>query len=293
MNEDARRQEGSAEDLSDLLCEVSQQFANDSRTRLFLQAGERLLLEGLARESGGRPQNRGAKSRTLLDELSNLISRNRVLEEAQRDWESRGSEGKEPTEGAFRYRWSEQERFLRDLVIYTTLSRLEMPRQTWDPAALLDRQNGPADKIIDAITYHEVSDHYHDKSFRLQMVFQAILSHDSQVADSLRRVDSTNMQSWREFYVRLLKQSGLKLRPDVTVDDLTLALHVAGQGAIFRSLLESENCPPYYSRTIDHESQTGLLGKIAMAILNAFIDSGDHKGLREVTRELLSPTPRA
>jgi len=119
------------------------------------------------------------------------------------------------------------------------------------------------------------------------MVFQAILAHDDHVANALRRIDKTNFETWRDFYTEALKQLGIKLRPDVSVDDLAYALQAAGEGVVFRSLLpvKSETNPA--ALAIDHKNKTSRpLALIAMALLAAFADSGDGRPLREVVGNL-------
>ena len=151
----------------------------------------------------------------------------------------------------------------------------------------------PLDKAIDQIAYDEVRDLNEDPAFRLQMVFQAILAHDDYVANALRRIDKTNFETWREFYQETLNQLGIKLRPDVSLDDFAYALQAAGEGVVFRSLLpvKSETSPA--ALAIDHKNKTSRpLALIAMALLVAFADPGDGKPLREIICQLTEPPKR-
>jgi hypothetical protein len=269
--------ESSPEDLSDLLSEVRRAdvLANDPCTREFLQAGERLLHDILARDTGEMP----GRARAPFYEVLACVSRRQVVDEAEGSWTGQGGTAGKPTESAFRHRWNTQAGFLRDLAIYSLRSRLTSPGQSGKAASFLfgnDTDAGPGafDKKIDQIAYDEVLNLRNDKAFRLQMIFQAILAHDDQVANALRRIDNA--------FGRL----GLRLRPDVSFDDLSHALHAAGEGVVFRALLPDTKQVPASARPLDHHQPTSLLAKIAMAIIVAFTDPGDGEPLRHVVRRL-------
>ena len=284
--------DGLSEDLSDLLSEVwhADVLANDPCTREFLQAGERLLHDILVRDAGGRP----GRARVPFDELLACVSRRQVVDEAEGSWTGPGGNAGKPTESAFRYRWKTQAGYLRDLAIYSLRSRLESPDQTRKAAWLLfgtgeEAGHGTFDEKIDELAYREVLALKNDKAFRLQMIFQAILAHDDQVADALRRVDNAHVEAWKKFYAEAFGRLGLRLRPDVSWDDLAHALHAAGEGVVFRALLPTASQVPASARPLDPGKPTSLLAKIAMAIVVAFTDPGDGEPLRHAVRRLAGP----
>jgi hypothetical protein len=276
--------------LDDLLSEMwhADSQLNNPRTREFLEAGQELLHSGLASDLGDEPDSRSGRFRAPFDELLAWVSRRRVVERAiVRQGDEHG--GSVLSESAYRYRWRTQTNYLRDLVVYALRPRMARPEETKKAADVLF-EGGPLDQTVDRIAYGEVRNLNEDKAFRLQMVFQAILAHDEYVAKALRRVDQTNVTAWRDFYQQALGYLGLKLRPDVTLDDFAYALQAAGEGVVFRSLLPADDNYPQSALAIDHEERTSRsLALIAMAMLVAFTDSGDGKGLRQVVREL----PRA
>jgi hypothetical protein len=287
MSREAQADQEEADDrLYDLLSEVwhADTLADNPRTREFLDAGQDLLRSGLARGSVQQPDPESSKAKAPFDELLAWVSRRKVVDHAAR--RHAGHQNDQPTESAYRYRWRTQAGYLRDLVIYALRPRMATPKETAKAKeALFDGQ--PLDKAIDQIAYDEVRDLNEDPAFRLQMVFQAILAHDDHVANALRRIDKTNFETWRDFYTEALKQLGIKLRPDVSVDDLAYALQAAGEGVVFRSLLpvKSETNPA--ALAIDHKNKTSRpLALIAMALLAAFADSGDGRPLREVVGNL-------
>jgi hypothetical protein len=280
---------GTPEDLSDLLSEVrhADMLANDSCTREFLQAGERLLHDVLVRDAEARP----GRGRVPFDELLACVSRRQVVEEAEGAWTGPDGKAGKPTESAFRYRWSTQAGFLRDLAIYSLRSRLTSPGQSGKAASFLfgnDTDAGPGafDEKVDQIAYDEVLNLKNDKSFRLQMIFQAILAHDDQVANALRRIDNAHVEAWKDFYADAFGRLGLRLRPDVSFDDLAHALNAAGEGVVFRALLPETKQVPLSARPLDHHKPTSLLAKIAMAIIVAFTDPGDGEPLRHAVQRL-------
>jgi hypothetical protein len=288
-NEAQPHQEATDERLYDLLSEVwhADTLADNPRTREFLDAGQELLRSGLARSSSEQSDPKGGGGKAPFDELLAWVSRRKVVDHAA----SRYSGGKsgQPTESAYRYRWRTQAGYLRDLVIYALRSRMATPKETAKAKDVLFKER-PFDRAIDRIAYDEVRDLNEDPAFRLQMVFQAILAHDDYVANALRRIDKTNFETWREFYQEALNQLGIKLRPDVDLDDFAYALQAAGEGVVFRSLLpaKSETIPA--ALAIDHKNKTSRpLALIAMALLVAFADPGDGKPLREIVCELAAP----
>ncbi len=286
MSDDAQVRPVAGDDrLDDLLSEVwhADTQANNPRTREFLEAGQELLHSGLARQPGEPAAESGTRCRAPFDELLAWVSRRRVvIMAAQR----RDPSDHQPTESAYRYRWRTQTGYLRDLVVYALRPRMATPEET-DKARRVLSEGGPLDKAIDKIAFDEMRNLNADKAFRLQMVFQAILAHDPQVANALRRIDDTNFGAWKAFYQEAFDHLGITLRPDVSLDDFAYAMQAAGEGVVFRSLLATPDDSPPAAFAIDHHAQTSRpLALIAMALLVAFADPGDGKELRETVRDL-------
>jgi hypothetical protein len=270
------------QDLTELLSEVydADRQANNPRTRDFLEAGQRLLRRDLARNAGQPVDDRG---RPPFEEVLAWLSRRRVVTEALRGWQPDAEKTRDsgPTEAAYRYRWRTQAGYLRDLVIWSLSPRMRRPEQ-------VDR----ADKVISAvqagelgmsaavgrIAAAEVDDLENDPAFRLQLVFQATLAHDPQVHDALGRVDKTNVDAWTEFAERSYAKLGLTLRPGTTFAQLGSALHAAGEGVMFRAIINR----PGGSAPAPAE----LLNLIATALIIATADPGDGKPLEAILDEL-------
>lgn len=132
------------QDLTDLLSEVHDvnRQANHPRTRAFLEAGERLLHDDLARDAG---QSAEAQGRPPFEEVLAWLSRRRVVTEAQRTWRADASQAgdKGPTEAAFRHRWRTQVGYVRDLVICALSPRMKHPNQIQYADDMIPGHPGP------------------------------------------------------------------------------------------------------------------------------------------------------
>lgn len=270
------------EDLTELLSEVydADRQANNPRTRDFLKAGERLLHRDLARDAGYSEESGG---RPPFEEVLAWLSRRRVVTEALRYWKPSKSKVRDsgPSEAAYRYRWRTQAGYLRDLVIWALSPRMERPNQIEYADEIIDtvqRRQRELSAAIGEITSQEVQALKRDNAFRLQMIFQATLAHDHQVADALNRIDKAHVDAWTDFARRSYSKLGLRLRPDIDFDLLGCALHAAGDGVMFRGLLPSRpgHTPP---------APTKLLDLIAKALVIASVDLGDQKTLDDTLNE--------
>jgi hypothetical protein len=265
-------------DMTELLSEVydADRLANNPRTIDFLEAGERLLRNDLLRDAGDPTD---AKGRPPFEEVLAWLTRRRVVREAQRAREEPGGDVANscPTEAAYRYRWHTQAGYLRDLVIWALSPRMERPDEIGYASELIDavQGGGRLPDAIEEITSREVQALKEDQPFRLEMIFQATLAHDPQVADALQRIDKANVEAWTEFAERSYAKLGLRLRKEITFEQLGCALHAAGEGVMFRAMLapRPDHTPP---------APPELLALIAKALVIATADLGDGKTLNEI-----------
>lgn len=259
-------------------------LAGDPRTRDFLEAGRRLLHRVLVRRDDSAPEASSGEPEAPLDELLAWVSRRRVVVEA-----GRGSAGDEtkPTESAYKHRWKVQTAYLRDLVVYALRSRTATPVVTEEARELLSSTRHRElrfDEMIERIACSEFLDLVNDPAFRLQLVFQATLVHDDQIATVLDHIDHTNVTAWRDFYEAAIVQLGLQLRPGLSVTDLSECLHAAAWGSVFRALRSPGSAQ-------DREKQKSQFAMHAMSIIVAFVDSGDRKSLPQLVRDLPVRSP--
>jgi hypothetical protein len=133
---------------------------------------------------------------------------------------------------------------------------------------------------IGEITATEVQALKGDPAFRLQMIFQATLAHDAQVADALHRIDKAHVDAWTEFARRSYAKLGLEPREGIEFDQIGCALHAAGEGVMFRAMLSPrpDHTPP---------APAELLNLIAKALVVATAKTGDGKTLEDVLNDLV------
>ena len=99
---------------------------------------------------------------------------------------------------------------------------------------------------IGEITATEVQALKGDLAFRLQMIFQATLAHDAQVADALHRIDKAHVDAWTEFARRSYAELSLQPRKGIDFAHFKYTLHAAGEGVMFRAMLSPrpDHAPP-------------------------------------------------
>jgi hypothetical protein len=275
-----------SQDLTDLLSEVwnADRQANNPRTRDFLEAGERLLCNDFLRDAGSPA---AAGGRPPFEEVLAWLSRRRIVSEALRAWRpGRRARDSGPTEAAYRYRWRTQAGYLRDLVIWALIPRMERPAEIEYASQIIEAVADGARRLpgaIDEIASAEVQALKADPAFRLQMIFQAALAPDPRVADALRRIDKANVDAWTEFAHESYAKLGLTPREGTDFAQLGRALHAAGEGVMFRAMLPTE---------AGHASPDELLSLIAKALVIATADLGDGKTLDESLGQFAGPGHR-
>jgi hypothetical protein len=255
-------------------------LAGDPATACFMHAGESLLHEDLTRDAGAAdPGSAGALS--PFREFLAWVSRRRVVTAAGRLLDRSEHRGLRVTEKAFKYRWETQGGYLRDLAVWALGPRLRHPGQVAMADAVIDGIPAGTHQLSDAIRAiagKEVAELRQDKSFRLQLVFQATLAHDPLVADMLHRIDQAHVAAWRDFAARSFGTLGLTLRPGMTFEDLGCALHMAGEGALLRAMLPERR---HHGRI----PPADLLALTAKALVLVSMDAGDGKALDDLLND--------
>lgn len=278
--------------MTKLLSDVfdSDRRANNPRTQEFLEAGERLLWNGFARDA---TSSAAGQQQPPFEEVLAWLSRRRVVAEAIRGWQSGGDGGKGqgsgPTEAAFRYRWRTQTAYLRDVAIWALLPRTQRSELTERACLVIERARTGACQLHEAIrqiAHGEISTFTGDPAFRMQMIFRATLADDPHVSDALHQTDEHNVNAWTEFARRSYRSLGLTLRKDLEFTQLGRALHAAGQGTLFHSILASHT-------TDDPSSSTELMALLVKALVIATADHGDGRTLDDVLHHLFKPHAQA
>lgn len=277
--------------MTGLLSDVfnSDKRANNPRTREFLEAGERLLWDGFARDAARSPDG---KRRPPFEEVLAWLSRRRIVTEAIREWEASPDDRTRdsgPTEAAFRYRWRTQAAYLKDVVIWSLLPRARRSELIERAYHVIEKARTGAcqpHEAIRQIAHDEIRALKEDPAFRMQMIFQATLAHDPHVSDALHQMDNSNVDTWTEFVRRSYENLGLTLRRGLNFAQIGRALHAAGQGTLFHAILASH-------KSDDPSSPTELMSLLAKALVIATADHGDSRTLDDILRDLVKPRPQA
>lgn len=187
---------------------------------------------------------------------------------------------RQPSPGTFRDRWASKFDFTADLVAYTLWAHnytLHMGLAE-EADSLLADPSKPLSKRNDEIAYDELAlatDPQRIGAFCAQMVLQPLAAHDAAVATAITLVYDQFQKMWSATYRQFLERNGFVLRPDISVDELTIILTAVSEGLTLRALAEGP------ARVMDDEKRTSLLGVVTMALLLTCVDAGDGRTLRE------------
>ncbi|MBO3752560.1 hypothetical protein J5X84_41460 [Streptosporangiaceae bacterium NEAU-GS5] len=275
MDSSSQSSPDECEDLSQLLSRIPEELVDD-QARSFLLAGERLLFRQMGLDGGDA-------SDPFTDVLAG-ISRRRVVDEAQQY-----ASGDSLTQAGFRYRWKKMSDYRSDLVHFalrSLLLKMEYPEQMRDLHTVSPGMSTV--RMIEKIAYQEVATRHENRAFRMQMAFQALFPRDEVLAQALRQVDRRQVDGWCSLYRGILEDRGLRLRPDVTIEDLTLALHLTCQVVAFRVLLGEGDGRGRYGKALDRTKETTFLGPLVLALLVGFVDPGDGRSLHEAASAILN-----
>lgn len=244
--------------LSDVLGHISRpQLADHPLTRAFLDAGVRLLEEELSAKhtDEGRP-----KTRSLL-----RVTRSRVISEVLRGAKHLRKGGP----GSLRDRWRYFSDYLGDLIRYALRShrwgvRRELARQAVD-AIGTDRLSA----VVHEVAYRDLKLMTSDPGVRFKTLITAFADRDPVVAEALSRSYRDATEAWRAVYAAFFRTRGLRLRPGVSLEDITIILTATAEGLTLRAL--GDRTAP----VLDHQRRRCLLGTAALALMIACVDQGN------------------
>jgi hypothetical protein len=185
---------------------------------------------------------------------------------------------------AFDTTWSRVEHYHADLAIYT----LTMPAWfTGDEIArtaveqFAARTDRP-DVVLEQIACRDL-ELFENSLFRVQLVMQAMAPGEELIRDALDRMYSNIDRTWTVVYQGFLDHFGAKLRPDVSVLDITHILTAMAEGTGLRRLVQFDD------RSIfDATRKRSMLGKATACVFAASISrDGDDRTLAEFFRRSL------
>jgi hypothetical protein len=271
------------DDLSDVVrnvhrrtAAVRNRLANHPLTRAYLEAGVRLLNREFsapvepAEEGFPRP-------------LSTLTRENVIAEVANGPAEL----PRQGTVGSFRDRWAYFPDYLSDLARYTL--RIER----WSPRPRLSDQATLALAEEDFVTaLHEIA--YRNMAMvagsastalRFRFLLTALTEHDEQLREATTSVYRDVTERWAAMCEAVVSARGLRLRPGVTYEDLTILLTALAEGLAMRAAGDHD------TPVLDDANRQSILGVAAMALIAGSVDDGDGRSLTEVVTDLAEREP--
>jgi hypothetical protein len=180
--------------------------------------------------------------------------------------------------------WYRIEYYRADLAMYT----LTMP--AWfagdEIASTALQQLIDRPQALDAVLEHIACQDlrlFENCLFRVQLVMQAMAPDEDIIKDALDRMYTNIDRTWTAVYQGLLNHYKARLRPDVSVVDITRMLTANAEGTGLRRLVQFDNDQIY-----DAVRRRSILGKAAFCFFGASIaPDGDSRTLAEFFRQSL------
>lgn len=251
-------------------------LANHPLTREYLDAGLRLMAEQFRPRDG----DRGADSEMLSKQspFFDWLSAQKVIDEVERGGVMRGNQG------TFEDRWPYKDYYIQDLLSYALWVRhwareAEVAQQSAVPLAT-------ADDVVQAVhemAYLSCQAQLASASSRVWLIASAVSDRYPAMKAAMRKIHDRMNDSWMPVYDAVVTGRGLKLRPGVTIEDLTEILSALTTGLSLR--IAAGHDPGL----IDHASHESLLGTAVIAVLASFIDPGDGRSLEQAVTDLVRP----
>ncbi|WP_431921238.1 TetR/AcrR family transcriptional regulator [Nonomuraea jabiensis] len=254
------------EDLSLVLHRLMRQEADESRralandvlTREYLEAGLRLsVAEHIADGPGS---------------YFELPSENEIFKEVEQGGRAVGDEQE------FRERWPSRDDFVLDLLAYALWIRHWRPDSVGRSADLISNAVDPV-RGAQEVSSQELASILENPAMGLSLMATAVAHRFPELKTTTGSARRAVRQKWIPIYEEMLAVNDLKLRPDITIEDLADILSVTVEGVAFRAL----SGPPE-----DHERLRLTLRKAVLAVLVSTVDPGDDLNLDEVLWRLMA-----
>lgn len=249
---------------------------HDASARVYLNAAASLIDASLTIDSESRPP----RLRSLhYPAALNWIRIEDVLRLAKES-------GQPTSKRALNNRWPSKDDFIRDAVIHALLYRDDL---AGDPVEAIPSLRFITESesfstgvgiVIDNLVTILTS---HPRSFLLAHIAPLLPRHP-QLAEDIRSGSESSQKAWSETYQMLLTAMNLKLRPDWSVERLTLAIQLVLDGTVVRSRIQLD-------RVIASRWATAsLYADTVLAIIGSALDP-EHDGVS--MREWLDGRVRA
>jgi hypothetical protein len=198
-----------------------------------------------------------------------------VIKEVNRSGGLRGSDG------SFRDRWEFRGDYIEDLLVYALWAR------HWSLSASVAEESreqltGSGDFVqaIHEVAYQDLLALIGTPAYKISMIGSATAARDDTAREAMAETYRRVTDSWKTLYEVTLEARDLKLRPGITLLEITDMLTAMADGLGLRIMADPS------SELINHDSRQSLLGKAALAFVAAFVDVGDDRSLEDLVRAI-------
>lgn len=183
--------------------------------------------------------------------------------------------GQSASKRALLNRWQAKDDFIRDAVIHAMLYRDDPSGDPIDAVPTLqliaetDSFSTGVSAVIDNLVEILIA---HPRSFLLAHIAPLLPRHP-QLAGDIRSGSEASQSSWSETYRALLQSMNLALRPDWSLDRLTLAIQLVLDGTVVRSRIQPDRVFPS-----SRWATASLYADTVLGIISGALDP-EHDGL--------------
>jgi hypothetical protein len=242
-------------------------LANDGVTASFLLAGMRLLATHL----GPQPE------RVLLDpDNDDSLERPLLRMLSQRNVAAEVGNNPDPflklgAVSNLRSTWRSQSDYVADLLSFGLWSRHYVGQHSDEIAELAERLVTGTDFIsaVHEMCYWDLNTLIEMPSWRLQIVATVMAEDDPVIGSALAQNYRDVLETWQPVHAQAIARLGLKLRPDVTLDDLATMFTALAEGLAFRMVGDAG------AQVLDHERRRSLYGVGCLAIFASCTERAD------------------
>lgn len=239
--------------------------ARDPVTRMYLQAGLRLLEEQV---SAPHPD-------VLADEPGNghpflaWLSRARVAAETRNEPHASGLP-RMGTEAGLRDRWEPHGDFIADLLL-VALTGANWGRavsvQDEYVAAMAGAGAGDFAAVVGEVCYQDLLSLHRSPGFRVQLLATAMTDRYPLLREALASTYDTATAQRAAYYAQIIDAQGVRLKPGFSPQALADMFTALAEGLTMRMIAG------HTSRVLDHEARSSLLGLGVMTIFSSAIDT--------------------
>ena len=253
-------------------------LANDGLTQEYLEAGLRLIGKQLRAEKPAEEPDEEEfddQARPFFD----WLSQNKVIDEV-----AHGEVGLHGSAGTLRDRWPFRSDFIEDLLTYSLWVRHWAPHVEVAESAIEPLAN--AEDFVEAVhllAYYDLMLLSESTTYRLSLIAAATAERDTTARQAMGEMYHILHGTWRELYDRTLRTRGMRLRPDISIDDVAVLLSAMTEGLRLRMTSDPT------TQIVDAERQRSLLGLGALALIAGCVDPGDGRPVEDVAAELAEP----